>query len=99
MMRNIRGLRKECPENLLEINPATASKLSIKNGDMVRVESARGHIKCPAKVTDRIDPRVVHLYHGFKESNCNILTDHKACDPITGSTGLKSSLCKVEKIQ
>jgi len=40
----------------------------------------------------------VHLYHGFKESNCNVLTDHKAFDPITGSTGLKSLLCKVEKI-
>lgn len=49
-------------------------------------------------VTDRIDPRVVHLYHGFKESNCNVLTDHRASDPITGSTGLKSPLCKVEKI-
>jgi len=39
----------------------------------------------------------VHLYHGFTESNCNVLTDHEACDPITGSVGMKSLLCKVER--
>lgn len=51
---------------------------------------SRGSIRCAAKVTDHIDPRVVHLYHGYKESNCNVLTDHKTFDLITGSTGLKS---------
>jgi anaerobic selenocysteine-containing dehydrogenase len=98
MMRNIPELRKQCPKNLLEINPEAARKLCIKNGELVKVESPRGSIACPASVTDRIDARVVQLYHGFKESNCNILTDHKAFDPITGSTGLKSLLCRVEKI-
>ena len=98
MMRNIPGLRKHAPENLVEIHPDTASKLEINDGNVVRVESPRGRIKCAAHITDRIDPRVVHLYHGFKESNCNVLTDHRASDPITGSTGLKSLLCKVERI-
>ena len=49
-------------------------------------------------MTDRIDPRVVCLYHRFAECNCNVLTDNGAIDPIAGSTGLKSSLCKVEKV-
>ena len=98
MMRNIPKLRELFPENLLEINPGTAAKLSIEDGNVVTVTSPRGGIKCMAKVTDRIDPRVVHLYHGFAKSNCNVLTDHKICDPITGSTGLKSLLCKVEKV-
>ncbi len=98
MMRNIPSLSEQLPENLLEINTETAAKLNIEDGNVVRVESSRGGIKCKAKVTDRIDPRVVHLYHGFKECNCNVLTDHKVCDPITGSIGLKSLLCKVEKI-
>ena len=86
------------PKNVLEINPQAAAKLGIHDGDVVKVESLRGSIQSLAKITDSIDPRVVHLYHGFEESNCNILTDHKAFDPITGSTGLKSSLCKVIKI-
>lgn len=98
MMRNIPGLRKHAPENLVEIHPDTASRLEINDGNVVRVESPRGRIKCAAHITDRIDPRVVHLYHGFEQSNCNVLTDHRASDPITGSTGLKSLLCKVEII-
>ena len=52
---------------------------------------------CGADGTDCIDPRVVHLCYGYKESNANILTDNGAFDPITGSTGLKSLLCRVEK--
>ncbi|MBW1716240.1 MAG: hypothetical protein JRJ77_10525 [Deltaproteobacteria bacterium] len=98
MMRNIPKLREQFPMNLLEINPETAARLGIKDSTVARVESPRGSITCMAKTTDRIDPRVVHLYHGFKESNCNILTDHKACDPITGSVGMKSLLCRVENI-
>jgi anaerobic selenocysteine-containing dehydrogenase len=98
MMRNIPGLREQAPENLLEINPETASKLGIKEGTIAQVESPRGSIRFMAKITDGIDPRVVHLYHGFKESNCNVLTDHEACDPITGSVGMKSLLCKVERV-
>ena len=95
MMRNIPELREQMPNNLLEINPETAAQLGINNGEYVNVESPRGCIKCMAMITDNIDPRVVHAYYGFKESNCNILTDHRAFDPITGSTGLKSLLCKV----
>jgi len=98
MMRNIPGLCKYAPENRAELHPEAASKLSIDDGDMVRISSPRGSIPCKAKVTQSIDPRVVHLYHGFKESNCNVLTDHKAFDPITGSVGMKSLLCNIVKI-
>jgi anaerobic selenocysteine-containing dehydrogenase len=97
MMRNIPGLRKYAPENLVEIHPEAASKLKINTGYFVKVSSPRGHIQCKASITDIIDSRVVHLYHGFNESNCNVLTDNKAFDPITGSVGMKSLLCKVEK--
>ena len=99
MMRNIPKLYEQFPENLLEINPKAAAGLGIEDRDIVGVESPRGRIECKAHLTDCIDQRVVCLYHGFAESNCNILTDNKAIDPITGSVGLKSLLCKVEKIQ
>ena len=98
MMRNIPGLYEQFPENLLEINPETAAGLGIGDGDVAGVESPRGRVECKTYVTDRIDPRVVSLYHGFTECNCNVLTDNGAIDPITGSTGLKSSLCRVEKV-
>jgi anaerobic selenocysteine-containing dehydrogenase len=98
MMRNIPELRQHYPENLLEINPSTAQDLRISDGAGVKVSSPRGEIKTKVRLTESIDARVVHLFHGFEKSNCNLLTDHSAFDPITGSTGLKSLLCKVEKI-
>ncbi|MEA1895837.1 MAG: molybdopterin-dependent oxidoreductase [Euryarchaeota archaeon] len=98
MMRNIPGLYEQFPENLLEINPETAAGLGIEDGGAIGVESPRGRVECKAYVTDRIDSRVVCLYHGFAECNCNVLTDNGAIDPITGSTGLKSSLCKVKRV-
>ena len=98
MMRNIPGLNRFAPENLVEINPETATGLGVKDGDIVKVSSLRGSIQCKARTTETIDPRVVHLYHGFEESNCNNLTDHEPCDPITGSVGMKSLLCKVTSL-
>ena len=97
MMRNIPALKKHAPENLAEINPATARKLGISNNSRVRVSSPRGSIICRAHITGSIDPRVIHLFHGFSESNCNLLTDHRAFDPITGSVGMKSLLCSIER--
>lgn len=97
MMRNIPELHQHAPENLLEINPQTAEHLNIVDGDQVKVSSLRGKIQTKVCITNRIDPRVVHLFFGFEESNCNLLTDHHAFDPVTGSTGLKSLLCNVEK--
>lgn len=95
MMRNIPDLREQMPKNLLEIHPETGERLGIQDGQYVHVESPRGCIQCIAVFIDGIDPRVVDSCYGFKESNCNVLTDHRAFDPITGSTGLKSLLCKV----
>jgi anaerobic selenocysteine-containing dehydrogenase len=98
MMRNIPGLRGERPANLAEIHPDAARRLGISDQEDVRIVSPRGAIVSRAQVTDRIRPDVIHVSHGFEESNANVLTDNAPCDPITGSTGLKSALCRVEKI-
>jgi anaerobic selenocysteine-containing dehydrogenase len=99
MMRNIPSLRKEVPDNVLEINPKTAVERDIAAGDLVCVASPRGEICCAAEITNNIKPDVVHLHFGFEESNANILTDNAAFDPVTGSTGLKSTMCQVEKVE
>jgi len=98
MMRNIPKLRELFPHNVLEIHPDTAKNLGVGDGTEVRIKTPRGSIRCHARTTDSLDTRVVRIYHGFEGSNCNILTDNNTFDPITGSTGLKSLLCKVESI-
>jgi len=98
IMRNIPSLRKLVPETVLEINPVDAKQRGIFSGDRVEVTSPCGEIQCKVEVTTSIAAKVVHLHFGFEEGNANILIDNSAFDPITGSTGLKSSLCQVEKI-
>jgi thiosulfate reductase / polysulfide reductase chain A len=88
--RQIAKHRKRCPWPIVEINPATASKLSVKDGDWVWIESPRGRCMQKCNYFDGIDPRVVHAQHGwwFPEdpaeepslhgvwkSNINVLTD------------------------
>lgn len=109
--RHLQTLRKKKPEPLITIHPETASKLGIKDGDWVNIETERGRIKQVAALSTSIDPKVVsasyawwfpeqgapHLY-GWEESNINILTDDKPpYNPEMGSTNLRGFLCKVYK--
>lgn len=53
------------PDSPLQINPKTAGKLAIKEGDAVWVESKYGKVKATAHLTEDIHPEVVGLQHGF----------------------------------
>jgi anaerobic dimethyl sulfoxide reductase subunit A len=69
------------------INPRDASTRNIANGDLVEVASARGIVRLPAKVTERIMPGVVCVYQGtwyqpgpdgIDEGGCaNVLTEQR----------------------
>jgi thiosulfate reductase/polysulfide reductase chain A len=102
--------RKAHPEPLAEIHPDTAAKHGIEDGDWMTVETRRGRIKQKAKITDKIDPRVIHCEHGWWfperdtvdkgvwESNANLLTDNRGpFDPQMGTYQLRGLLCRVGK--
>lgn len=97
--RNIPVLREKMPEPLIEMNTETANELKISDGDMVKVESARGEIQIRAKTTGDIHRRVVSMPHGWDgESNANLLTDDMARDPISGYPPYRSGLCRVSRL-
>jgi len=104
--RNIPSLRKLYPEPTVDINPATAESLSIKDGDWVQIETKRGSIKSKARFFDGVHPKVVHISHGWwysyepewKSVNVNILTDNSCLDSIIGSESLKALLCRVRSL-
>jgi thiosulfate reductase/polysulfide reductase chain A len=52
-------------ENPLIVNPETARKFGIEDGDAVWVESPHGKAKAKAHVSARIHPEVVGAQHGF----------------------------------
>ena len=109
--RQIASLRGSHPEPVTHINPETAQRLGIGDGDWVYIETKRGRIKQKANLATDIDPRVVGVdyawwfpekgastLYSWAESNINILTDDKP--PFSremGSSNLRGFLCKVHK--
>jgi anaerobic selenocysteine-containing dehydrogenase len=107
--RQIANLRKARRYPLAEIHPATAARHGIANGDWMWVETRRGRMQQKAKLTTGIDPRVIHVEHGwwFPEepapdygiwkSNVNLLTDNQPpYDPAMGTYQLRGLLCRIE---
>jgi anaerobic selenocysteine-containing dehydrogenase len=92
---NIPRLRRLHPQNSVMINPNTASKYGVNDGDQVIVESPTGRLPGKVKTTNDLLENVIQLYHGYEEMNANLLTSSKHFDPGTGSPGLKSSLCRI----
>jgi anaerobic selenocysteine-containing dehydrogenase len=70
------------PEVIL--NPADAAAAGVADGAPVLVRSARGEIRCVAKVDAKVRPGVVSVPHGHEEANVNYLTDARQVDAITG---------------
>ncbi|MGQ9546840.1 MAG: molybdopterin-containing oxidoreductase family protein [Dehalococcoidia bacterium] len=95
--RNISRLRQRSLEPLVEINPATAARYGIADGDMVTVSTRRGSIEIKARVFEDIMPGVVCISHGWDEANVNILTSQEPADPIIGYPALKALLCRIER--
>jgi len=98
--REAESLRKLYPDPLIEINIETAENLGIKEGEWVRVESPRGHVKAKARPTQNVPPKLIVLLSGWSNetgANANCLTDNDAVDPVSGFPEFRASLCKVVK--
>jgi molybdopterin-containing oxidoreductase family iron-sulfur binding subunit len=52
-------------DSWLEIHPETAHKLHIADGDLVWVESRRGHVRVRARLYAGVRPDTVHLPLGY----------------------------------
>ncbi len=82
------------PEALMEINPADAANLAIRDGGPVRVTSRRGSIVLRAKVTPKANPGVVFIPFHFWEAAANILTTD-AVDPQAKIPEYKAGVVRI----
>ena len=96
-LRNIPSLRKEVPEPLAEVNPDTAKKYGIADGDMMTIETPKGKISMKTCYAGELSPGIVSIPHGWPEANANLLTSLDARDPVTGYTEMKALLCRISK--
>lgn len=96
MSRRSPSLNTLAPEANLEINPADAVKIGIKNGEMVALSSRRGGITIRAGITERVPQGVVFGSFHYSESPINRITND-ALDPIAKIPEFKVCAVKVEK--
>ncbi len=97
MTRRSATLDNEVPTGWIEINPADAKELGIKNKEMVKATTRRGTVNVTAKVTDEIMQGVMFMPFHFAECAANVLTNN-ALDPIAKIPEFKACAVKVEKI-
>lgn len=74
MSRRSPGLETIAPEAEVEIHPADAVQLDVKDGDLVRVTSRRGRVVAAAKITRRSPPGTVFMTFHYAEAATNLLT-------------------------
>jgi len=96
MTRKVEGLNILKGEGEVEINPADAKALRIKDADMVKVSSRRGEVLAKAKVTEASPVGVVFMTFHFAESPANMLTN-PAIDPVAKIPEYKVCAVRVEK--
>ena len=109
--RNIPWLNELVPEPVIEMPAVLAQKLAVKNGDTVKVSSARGEVVVKAVVTPRMQTLTVDgkevitvwmpYCWGFKglstgPSVNDITID--AVDPVAGTQETKACLVNVVKV-
>ncbi len=90
-------LHREMEGGYMEISPADAKAMHIKDGERIKVSSRRGEIQIKAKVSRKVDRGVVFIPFHFAESAANILTN-PAYDPVAKIPEYKVCAVKVEKL-
>jgi len=97
MTRVSPSLHQEQAEGYVEINPADARTMKIKDGERIKVSSRRGEIQIKAKLSPKVDRGVVFIPFHFAETAANMLTN-PAFDPAAKIPELKVCAVKVEKL-
>ncbi len=107
--RQLPWCREQWPVPRMEINPADAERLGIKQGDWCWIETEFGKIRETADLYHGIAEGVVNLEHqwwypevnepghGFELSAVNQLIAHDDCDPFVGSSNLRAYVVNVYK--
>ena len=98
MTGRVVGLNELAPESYIEVNPATAGRLDLIDGELVRVQSRRGRIETTVRVTDIIKPEIVFMPFHFAKGSANVLTN-SCVDPIAKIPEFKVCAVRIEKMQ
>lgn len=97
MTRKVPGLKQLYAHEVVRINPQDATKLKLKDGEMVKISSRRGTITAAVKITESSSPGVVAMTFHFAESPTNVLTN-AAMDPVAKIPETKVCAVRIDKV-
>lgn len=97
MTRRVPNLSREYPRNFVQINPADAKELNLKQQERVKVRTRRGELTVAAEITDKIKKGVLWMPFHFSDEPTNVLTN-SAFDPVCGIGEYKACAARIEKL-
>jgi anaerobic selenocysteine-containing dehydrogenase len=90
------------PEGYADFHPKDARKMEIAVGDLLKIETPRGHIHIRARISEVVHPgslRIAWCWGGSNpDMNLNNLTDDDARNAVTGTPSNRSFMCRIEKV-
>ncbi|MBE7699763.1 molybdopterin oxidoreductase family protein [Oerskovia sp. Sa1BUA8] len=87
--RRVPELDRSVPGPSVEMHPILGFRLGIQDGDPVRLTSARGEVRAPARWSDKIRPDTVFMpFHWSGAGSVNRITTD-ATDPVSGMPEFK----------
>ena len=96
--RRSTGLTAKQPEAFVEMNPKTAKKMGIGDGQLVEVVTRRGRVRARAMHSRQVKANVVWMPFHFPETRTNRLTTD-AGDAVTGTGEYKVCAARIEPIE
>jgi len=110
--KHVASLRSIRPQPTVELNPETAEKLGLREGDWVNIETKNGKITQQLYFTPELHPKVAlasfgwwfpedgaETQYGWKRANLNVLTEHENVSKECGSPWCRGIPCRVSKAE
>jgi predicted molibdopterin-dependent oxidoreductase YjgC len=95
MTRRASGLDAREPTPIVEIHPADAKEIGVREGDLVRLTSRRNSMVSAARITERVARGQVFVPFHFREAAANLLTN-PVLDPYAKMAELKICAVRIE---
>lgn len=100
--RTIPALLKNEEGCVVDIHPLDAAQQQIEDGDQLQISTPKGSIVMPARVSPVVHPGSIRIAWGWGDYkvdyNLNTLTDDEVRNPITGTPGQRSFMCRVSRV-
>ena len=98
MTRVCSQLDREQSTGYVEINPEDAAVLDLEDGEVVVINSRRGEMEVPARITDSVPPGTLFLPIHFGENPTNVLTSSESHDPLAKIPEFKVNAVRIAKL-